>query len=332
MVTSINPASFSSSTSRVIHGQSSPRQQLDLHSLIHHSVPSCRPGAALLRLRGWKCRAKSPVAGATRSTRIWWEVPIHPGGERKGDSEREKFAGIASSLGSVLLQFVHAEELWVKGIVWNLCFISTKETRLERLEIWDCTLFWAIPKFKMGNSQPGSTLTQHLWAGSAECIFKGIIKVDAEAIVEGRILNWVLESEKYVEFNQIGVVRCPPKRWNLSPFFRCRFQTHFAHSEKSVPKNDVSGKHRETGWCQLVSSMSLSPCWINGEPLVGQSRFFASQRSNNLYCRPFKPISPVPCFSKKKPHVLLAKSPLRGGWIIESGLYMYERPNDFLMW
>jgi hypothetical protein len=64
----------------------------------------------------------------------------------------------------------------------------------------------------MGNSQPGSTLTQHLWAGSAECIFKGIIKVDAEAIVEGRILNWVLESEKYVEFNQIGVVRCPPKR------------------------------------------------------------------------------------------------------------------------
>jgi hypothetical protein len=28
----------------------------------------------------------------------------------------------------------------------------------------------------------------------------------------------------------------------------------------------------------------------------------------------------------------LAKSPLRGGWIIESGLYMYERPDDFLMW
>jgi hypothetical protein len=53
----------------------------------------------------------------SRSTRIWWEVPIHPGGERKGDSEREKFAGIASSLGSVLLQFVHGGELWVKGIV-----------------------------------------------------------------------------------------------------------------------------------------------------------------------------------------------------------------------
>ena len=113
-------------------------------------------------------------------------LPIHPGKE-KGDSKREvksgnriKF-GICSAAicawewrgenyeGDCLKSLLSFYERNVTGTTGNLGLHIV----LGNLEV-------------MENSQPGSTLTQHLWAGSAECIFKGIIKVDAEAIVEGK--------------------------------------------------------------------------------------------------------------------------------------------------